>query len=74
VFVELFCFVEGVFVVGLTAVFGVRSIPSVGKIAFVTRFDVLLIGGRPSGDVGPLWAGLIFAADLLVTGGVGEVN
>jgi hypothetical protein len=72
--VELFGFVEEVLVVRLAAVLGVRPISCVGAIFLVTRFYVFFVGWRSGRDVGPLGAGLVFAAYLFTASGVGEVN
>jgi hypothetical protein len=73
-FVEPFGFVEEVFIVRLAAVFGVRPISCVRKVLLVARFYVFSVGWWTGGDVGSLWAGLVFTADLLVAAGVSEVN
>jgi hypothetical protein len=73
-FIELLGLIEEVFVVRPAAILGMRSIPCVRKVLFSAGFYVFFVGRGSSRDVGPLGAGLVFATDLLVTGGVGEVD
>jgi hypothetical protein len=74
VFVECLGFVEDVFIVCLAAVSGMGAVPCTWAIFFVTGFNVFFVCGRSGGNVGSLWAGLIFTADLLVSARVGEVD